>query len=267
MDVRTVKWVVIGAILWFAFAGCAGREMSSPNAAVEPTPGHPEEAEDVNDKTTSKFCPDPPIVKRKDLTPEQKRMIVLNVTRGPEALKGHLFLSMFLDDDDLPDNLVMTQDTRNYLPRDPNDKSFSKHCGYCSGLALWQGGFDDTFYRLVDIRYIFPTEIEAERYLIEQLKAMSEGQPRIPNAPLKGENCSVFGGTVEILGVMLTHFYYIFRVQNVVVKLYVAEGPEIVEDNKRLRIEHVAELSEKCVQRIVAYNHEAKSSSMPIGTP
>lgn len=69
---------------------------------------------------------------------------------------------------------------------------------------------------------------------------MFEGQPRLPNAPLKGDNCSVFGGTVDISGVTLTHYY--FTVQNVVVKLYVAKGPEIVGATDRLRIEQVAKL-------------------------
>lgn len=203
-------------------------------------------------------CAMPPIVKRTNLTPEEKKTILMRITGDLDALKGELFLPMFLEKQDLPGNLKMTQDTRRHLPLDPDDDAFLRHCGFCSGLALWEGGFDQTTWRLVDIRYVFPSDIEAQAYLTEQLPTMSEGQPQIPGAPIVGTECKVFGGTFNIRGKPLTHFYYIFRVQNIVVKLYVAQGPDVIGSDKALTPEKVSVLARKCIHRIESYNRAAR---------
>jgi hypothetical protein len=212
-------------------------------------------------------CTEPPIVKRTNLTPGEKRRLILRVTADPGAVRGEFFLPMFLKKQDLPGNLEMTQDTRRHLPLDPDDDKFARHCGFSSGLALWESGFDQTIWRLVDIRYIFPTEKEAQAYHAEQLPVMSEGQPRIPGAPLAGTHCGVFGGHVTIKGTPLTHYYYIFSVQNVVVKLYVAQGPHIAGTKKALTLEMVAGLAETCIQRIQAYNRDARLGVKRPGIP
>jgi hypothetical protein len=181
----------------------------------------------------------------------------MRITSDPDSVKGELFLPMFLEKHDLIGDVRMTQDTRCHLPPDRDDDAYASCCGYHSGLALWEGGFDQTILRLVDIRWVFPTESEAKAYLSARIQASSEGQPRIPAAPAVGAECAVFGGTIDVVGKPLTHYYYIFRVQNVVVKLYVAQGPDAIGPRERLTPEKVAEIAKACVQRIEKYNQAA----------
>lgn len=212
-------------------------------------------------KAAAPNCAEPPIVK-KNLTKEEAQNLLMRITQDPNSVKGELFLSMFLEKHDLPGNVRMTQDTRCFLPLDPNDNAvFVRHCGYHSGLALWEGGFDQTIWRLVDIRWVFPTEKEASAYHKATIQASSERQPKISGAPAVGTDCAVFGGTTNLRGKPLTHYYYIFCVQNVVVKLYVAQGPDVVNPDKRLTPAKVADIARICVQRIEEYNQAAAANT------
>lgn len=207
-------------------------------------------------------CAEPPIAKKKNLTKEEAQSLLMRIAQDPNSVKGELFLSMFLEKHDLPGNVRMTQDTRCYLPLDPRENAvFARHCGYHSGLALWEGGFDQTIWRLVDIRWVFPTERDARAYHKATVHASSEGQPKVSGAPAIGTDCAVFGGTTNISGKPLTHYYYIFCVQNVVVKLYVAQGPDVVAPDKRLTPAKVADIARICVQRIENYNQAAAANA------
>jgi hypothetical protein len=205
-----------------------------------------------------KDCVEPPIVKQEKPSKERTRAILMRVAADPGSARGELFLPMFLEKEDIKNGVRLTQDTRRYLPPDPDDRSFDKYCGYHAGLALWEGGFDRTIYRLVDIRYVFPTENEAKAYHADELFAKSEGQPEIPDAPKVGDECSVFGGNVKLMGVSLNHYYYIFRVQNVVVKLYACQGPDVVDPAETLTPGKVAKLAEICMKRVEDYNRAAR---------
>ncbi len=209
-------------------------------------------------KTTVNSCTSPPIVERTNLTPDEKRMLIMRITTDMDSVKGELFLPLFLDAHDLPGYLKMIQDTRRHLPLEPDDAAFAKHCGFSSGLALWEGGFAETIWRLVDIRSVFPTARQAQAYLTERMSVMSEGQAPLPEAPEIGTGCKVFGGTTDVQGTPLTHYYYLFSVQNVVVKLYAAQGPEVSSHGEMLTIKTVAALAEKCLHRIETYNREAR---------
>lgn len=213
-------------------------------------------------RTQHKDCATPPIVQRKDLTAEEKQRLLMEVAADPASVKGALFLPLYLERQDLPAYVEMTQDTRRNLPV-AGDDAFARHCGYHSGLALWQGGFDRTILRLVDIRWVFPTPKEASAYLREQGDAAAEGQPRIVDAPSVGMDCTVFGGTTDVRGTPLTHLYYIFRVQNVVVKLYVAQGPDVSQPDQRLTPEKVAKWAQRAAQRIADYNRSATENPEP----
>jgi hypothetical protein len=217
------------------------------------------------DQTTAPKCAEPPIVKR-NLNPEETRKLLMQITQDLNSARGELFLPMFLDTHDLPNNVRMTQDTRSYLPLAPEDNAvFARHCGYHSGLALWEGGFDQTIWRLVDIRWVFPTAAEARAFHKATTQANSEGQPRISDAPTVGTDCAVFGGTANLSGTPLTHYYYLFYVQNVAVKLYVAQGPDVVGD-KRLTPAKVADFAKICVKRIQDYNQAAAADSRQSGS-
>ena len=267
MGVEKSNSVLVFVAVLLIATGCAGVDASSQDTTAKATARHVNETAPKVGRAIATACAEPPIVKRTNLTPEEKRTLLTRITADPESVKGELFLPMFLEAQDLPGDIKMTQDTRCHLPRDPRDDAFAKHCGFCSGLALWQGGFDQTILRLVDIRWVFPTEKEAQAYHAERLPANSEGQPEIPGAPLAGTDCRVFGGTTNVRGTPLTHYYYIFSVQNVVVKLYVAQGPDVIGTEKALTLKKVAELAKTCIQRVEAYNRAARLGVIRPGIP
>ncbi|NLI82870.1 MAG: hypothetical protein GX443_14440 [Deltaproteobacteria bacterium] len=213
-------------------------------------------------RASASKCAEPPIIRKETPTKEETQRLLMRVISEPDSVKGELFLPMYLEEHDVPGKVKMTQDTRSYLPLKPEDNAlFVKHCGYHRGLALWVGGFDQTVWRLVDIRWVLPTENEAKAYHKATIQGNSEGQPRVSGAPVVGNDCQVFGGTFNVKGKPLTHYYYIFRVQNVVVKLYVAQGPDVVNPDRRLTPAKVADIARICVHRIEKYNRAATAKS------
>mgnify|MGYP006302529515 CR=1 FL=1 len=65
------------------------------------------------------------------------------------------YLKLFLDKKDLKP-MRMVQDTRKKGP-DPRDAEFKKYKGITSGFSVWMGRTDHTVWRLVDIRWVFPS--------------------------------------------------------------------------------------------------------------
>jgi hypothetical protein len=159
------------------------------------------------------------------------------------------YLSMYLDRADLP-ALKCVQDSRS-SGSDPGDEPFSRLRGRQAGLAVWLDKADKPIWRLVDIRFLFDDPADAAVYHRERLDYNSEGAEPVTNVPTVGEECAVFGGTrsTELAGqtVTLTAFSYIFRVANVVVKLFVAQGPSAKEP---LTPGHLFPIAQRIVERI-----------------
>jgi hypothetical protein len=114
------------------------------------------------------------------------------------------------------------------------------------------GAADAAVWRVVDIRFVFPDEERAAAYHAERLQANSEGNPVVPDAPAVGQDCGVFGGTShhELAGarIEMTMYFYVFRLANVVVKLFVAQGPKAPRD--ALTPARVVALAEPITTRI-----------------
>jgi hypothetical protein len=160
-----------------------------------------------------------------------------------------LYLSTYLDQNDLP-SMPWVQDSR-VSGSDPGDTAFARFHGRVSGLSAWQRDFDQTIWRIVDIRFLFDNAEDAAAYHQERLTYNSEGNPAVSGAPTVGEECFVYGGanSMEMAGVTvtLTTYFYIFRVGRVVAKLFVAQGPNAKDP---LTLEAVVPLSERIAQRI-----------------
>ena len=159
------------------------------------------------------------------------------------------YLALFLDGSDLP-AMHPVQDSR-LQGADPGDAAFGNRGGLHSGFQVWMDETDAPLWRLVDIRWVFPSAADAGAYHRESLRTNSEGHPPVPSAPLAGESCSVFGGTETTPfdpNITMTTFYYVFRVHNVVVKLFVAQGPALPADT--LVPGDVASVAERIVQRL-----------------
>jgi hypothetical protein len=154
---------------------------------------------------------------------------------------------IFLDPDDLPAHLEHVQDSSSQ-GADPDDFAFAGNDGLVAGFNVWLGDGSATVWRLVDIRFVFPDAQRAAGYHAQRLHANSEGHPPVDSAPLVGEECHVFGGTgTTPVGVELTAFYYVFRVDRVVVKLFVAQGPD-AEQN--LTPDDVAPIASRIVDKL-----------------
>jgi hypothetical protein len=161
------------------------------------------------------------------------------------------YAALFLNEEDLAP-LRRVQDSRIHPP-DPDDAAFVRYGGLRGGFAVWMGSVASAVWRLVDIRFVFPDEERAAAYHAERLIANSEGNPEVHGAPPVGEECSVFGGRSALsLGgaqVEMVTYFYVFRIANVVVKLFVAQGPEAVD---ALTPDRVAVIAARIADRLHA---------------
>jgi hypothetical protein len=154
--------------------------------------------------------------------------------------------ALFLQADDIPGHL-----TRQEVPQGPilppGDYAFAACDGVHVELRRWAGA--GTISRLIDIRFVFPDAERAAAYHAERVLAASEGYPPIEEAPLVGEDCHVFGGTFPMKSGErdATIYFYVFRVRNVVVKLFAAQETDAAEC---LTTTHVQRIAERIVVRI-----------------
>jgi len=156
--------------------------------------------------------------------------------------------ALYLQASDIPGNLA-----REEVPQDrilpPGDYAFAACNGVHVGLHRWAGEMTSTILRLMDIRFVFPDAERAAAYHAERLLAASEGYPSIEEAPLVGDDCRVFGGTfpTEPTKVEIAMYFYVFRVQNVVVKLFAAQG---VQSPEHLTLDHMGLMAGRVVARV-----------------
>ncbi len=151
--------------------------------------------------------------------------IPVDIAERRVGISWDAYLELFLDEQDFGGTLRRVQDTRLWNP-DPSDIAFPRYQGILTGFAVWMGGTYQPLWRVVDIRSVFPTAWQASAYHAARLKANSEGALPVPDAPLIDQECRVFSRISEMFGIQLNAFYYIFRVQRVVVKFFAMQGQE-----------------------------------------
>jgi len=142
------------------------------------------------------------------------------------GLDAHSFGALFLADGDAP-NMRIAQDARSQ-GADRNDGAFVAHGGLAAGFQAWVDAGGAPLARLVDIRWVFPDADRARAYHRESLRSNSEGRPAVAYAPRVGDGCIVFGGTESnplAPELEMTAYTYVFRVANVVVKLFAFASP------------------------------------------
>lgn len=156
-------------------------------------------------------------------------------------------LALFLTRSDLP-RMRRVQDTRMKGPS-PSDRQFARQQGVSTGFAVWMGRRNARLWRVVDVRWVFPSPKLARRYLRRSLRRNSERMRPVDDAPEVGADSRLFGGRQRSrLGLALTHYIYLFRVGNVVVKLYGAQGMR----GRGLNPTVMARLGRRVVRRILA---------------
>lgn len=160
------------------------------------------------------------------------------------SITDQIYSQLFLEARELPATLQMVQDSRMRVA-DPNDEAFRRCEGLRSGLVAWQGQIGAMIERVVDIRWVFPNEEKAKLYHQQTLQVNSENMPYLQNVPTIGMDCYVFGGKVDFGIANVTSYIYLFRVQSVVVKFYVAQG-----EGQNLPISSVASLAQNAFNRV-----------------
>ena len=171
----------------------------------------------------------------------------------PGERRGCDMRGLYLVGDDLPD-MTLVQDSATSGP-DDGDYAYAACDGMGTGLRVWLGLPTQSIWRIVDIRFAFPDAARAAAYHAERLVANSEGHPALPDAPLVGDECHVFGGSRAMapLGVDMTMFFYVFRVGAVVVKLFVAPGPQATQP---LDIEDVHAIAQRVIARLATVDRD-----------
>lgn len=163
-----------------------------------------------------------------------------------QSLTDQNYLQLFLEVRELPTGLQLTQDSR-MRGSDPNDETFRRCFGLRSGLVAWQAPIGSTIERIVDIRWVFPSEDMAATYHQQTLQTNCENMPYIQNAPSVGTECYVFGGRIDMGLTQITSYIYLFRVKTVVVKFYVAQG-----EGQNLPINNITTLAQNAFNRVSA---------------
>jgi hypothetical protein len=161
------------------------------------------------------------------------------------------YLAGFLVTDDLP-GMRHVQDSRRNL-EDQQEAGFVEHHGLYSGLSAWMGADDAPVWRLVDIRMAFADEGSAIAFHREQLRQNAEGWSAVPGAPRAGTGCTVFGGSQPLPiapEVVMTSYFYVFRVGTVVAKLFVAQSVALPADT--LGVTDVFVIARRVEARLVA---------------
>jgi hypothetical protein len=167
------------------------------------------------------------------------------------ALTQEQYLSLFLDQSDLP-HMRNVQDTRVMMPN-PNDGEWSRNNGLAGGRSIWLGPEDATIWQFMDIRFAFPDAARAAAYHRARLGFNAEGSRPVLGAPAVGSFCAVFGGLrqnpIEPAATM-TNYYYLFVVDCVVVKLFVAQSPKLVPGT--LTAQDLTPLAQRVEARVTA---------------
>lgn len=144
----------------------------------------------------------------------------------------------------------------------PNGCSFS-------GKKLWTAKDPAApVWQVHDIRWVFPDAAAAQRYLQQGTKELSEGLPPVSQPPMVGADTQMYTAQGDAYGLGIDVFMYdlVFRVDNVVVKIFVSQGPNAPK--KVLTPLMVAALGQKAVDRIrAAEPSRAPVAVAPVPTP
>lgn len=137
---------------------------------------------------------------------------------------------IFLETSDLDSTLRLRKQVFSAEP-DATDTEFARCNGLRLGAREWvaenQGA---TIHRLLDLRFVFGDEADAERYLTSALDYLREGVDEIEGPPTIGDGTRVFGTRLRVAGRPETEtvrgFIFVFRERNIVAKIVMAQGSD-----------------------------------------
>jgi len=175
----------------------------------------------------------------------------------PWATDMPSFQSSYLRPGDLP---APSDPTGDWAQQGCDGAAAQNGCTH-SGKKLWTAKDPSAIvWQVHDIRWVFPDAAAAQRYMQAGQSELAEGLPPVSQPPMVGSDPQLFTaqGDTYGLGVDMYMYNLVFRVDNVVVKIFVAQGPNL--KGKHLTPLMIAALGQKAVDHIRA----AEPSSAPV---
>lgn len=156
-----------------------------------------------------------------------------NVSFAAGINSKNQYFDIFLNSKEMPNSMRMVQDSKLNGP-DPDDRLFTRNHGIFAGFQVWMGRSDSPLWRIVDIRWVFPDEKKAKDYFQKRLGANCEGWPIMKTVHPFGKDSVICGGEQVINKnqttnpLLLVNYMYVFQVENVIAKIYAAQGPNVL---------------------------------------
>lgn len=172
------------------------------------------------------------------------------------------FQSMYLQPGDLPNPVEKAGD---WAGPGCDGPSAGKGCSF-SGKKLWRARDpNSTVGEVHDIRYVFPDAASAQRFMQDPAGAreLTENLQPVAQPPAVGSDTNMYTMQGDALGLGIEMYMYnlVFRVDNIVVKIFVAQGATV--KGKVLSPLMIGAIGQKAVDRIRA----AEPSRTPVGAP
>lgn len=176
------------------------------------------------------------------------------------------FQATYLQPSDLPSPVDRTGD---WAARGCDEPAAQQGGCSHSGKKLWTAkDAAAPVWQVHDIRWIFPDAAAAQRFMQAASGEMSEGLPPVSQPPAVGQDTRLWTAQGDTYGVGIEMYMYnlMFRVDNVVVKLFIAQGPQA--KGKVLTPLMVAAIGQKAVDRIRAADPSGTPvATVPVTTP
>lgn len=169
--------------------------------------------------------------------------------RGSEPLvKPPSMHALFLDEDDLP-KFRRGDDRRSTNPN-LHDRAYITHGGLHAGASEWLGDVAAPVYRIVDARWVFASTKAARAYLDSPGTQLLARDGMESPAVLKiGDGAHAWGNDRSPACRTARHCL-LFRIERVVAKLDVTEGPGAPQALQRLTREQLLPYAELVVRRV-----------------
>ena len=168
-------------------------------------------------------------------------------TSAPVA-KPPSMLGLFLDDDDLV--RFRRGDDRRTINPNLHDRAYQTHGGLASGASEWLGDVAGPVYRILDARWVFASTKAARAYLDSPGTQLLARDGMENPAVLKiGDGAHAWGNERSPSCSRARHCL-LFRVERVVAKLDVTEGPGAAQALQRLTRDQILPYAELVVRRV-----------------
>jgi hypothetical protein len=143
----------------------------------------------------------------------------------PWATDEPSFQSSYLQSGDLP---AASDKTGDWTGPGCDGASAANGCSF-TGKKLWTAKDPAAaVWQVHDIRWVFPDAAAAQRYMQQGTQELAEGLPPVSQPPMVGSDTQMYTAQGDTYGVGVEMIMYdlVFRVDNVVVKIFVSQGPE-----------------------------------------